>query len=308
MKILLTGGLGYIGSTLVERLLDTKHEIKIIDKQTYPANISFLEKLSKHDIFPRVADISDTRELYADIGNSDVVVHLAGMRLPDCEQNPAECYFTNEFMTKAIAGMCLMLDKIMIFSSTCSNYGVSIKPATEAMKLHPISHYAKSKVNAENYLMNIPNCTILRLATVFGVGSNFTRDDVLVNDFVKSAVTKKKLEVYQPQSFRPNLHVKDIAQAIQLVIENPNKVQNKVYNIGISSLNCNKNEIVWKIKEFCKFKESISQNDQDPRNYMVDFKRFNKFFDFKPEHTLESGIKELVEHYQREVAIEYATT
>ena len=307
MKILVSGGLGFIGSCLVERLFDTDHEVKIIDKQTYPANISFLKKLSEHNIFPRVTDISDTRELYTDIGNSDIVIHLAGIRFSDCEKNPAECYFTNEFMTKTIAEMCKMLDKRMIFSSTSSNYGISKIPATEIKTLNPISHYAKSKVNAEEHLMNIPNCTILRLATAFGVGSNFTRDDVIINDFVKSAVFKKKIELYQPHSYRPNLHVKDIAQAIQLVIENPNRVQNKVYNVGIDEMNKKKIEIIQQLDKFCKYKLVI-QNDGDPRNYLVDFRRFNRFFDFRPEYSLESGIKELVEHYEKKVAIEYAAT
>jgi len=273
----------------------------------FPITIDFLRKINKQKVHSLLADISDTDLLYEMIRDCDVVVHLAGLRLPECEKNPDKCYFVNEFMTKAIGEMCKMLEKRMIFSSTCSNYGVSKKPATEINQLNPIAHYAKSKVNAEEHLMKMQNCTILRFATAFGVGSNFTRDDVMVNDFVRSVVMKEELEVYNPTSFRPNCHVKDIAQAIQLVIENPNKVQNKIYNVGINSMNKTKGEIAQIICNHYKYK--LTEPDKgDPRNYIVDFSRFNKFFDFKPKYTLESGIKELIVHYEKEKALEFVTT
>jgi len=210
MKILITGGFGYIGSCLVDRLHETEHEVVNIDIQDYPVTLDFLHKIKNGNVTSHLADISDTRLLHELISKCDIVVHLAGIRLPDCEANPINCYFVNEFMTKAIVVLCKMLDKRMIFSSTCSNYGYTKKPATEINSLNPISHYAKSKVNAESFFKNISNTTILRFATAFGVGSNFTRDDVMINDFVKSAVINKKLEVYQPLSYRPNLHVKDL--------------------------------------------------------------------------------------------------
>ncbi len=307
LRILITGGLGYIGSCLIERLFRTNHEVVIFDKQKYPANINFLHKLNIKAIHQTLSDMSSTDMLYEHIKVCDVVVHLAGMRFPECEKSPNECYFVNEFMTKAIAEMCKMLDKRMIFASTCSNYGVSRIPATEMKMLNPISHYAKSKANAEQHLMKLSNCTILRFATAFGVGCNITRDDVLINDFVRSAVMKKELVLYQPHSYRPNLHVKDIAQAIHLVIEKVNLVQNKTYNVGIDSMNNTKLEIVQEIDKFCKYKLIVNEKG-DPRNYIVDFKRFNRFFDFKPEHSLEKGIKELVEHYEKEIALQYATT
>ncbi len=116
MKILITGGIGYIGSCLVERLLNTNHQIAVIDSQKYPVDINFIKRIENLEIL----SISNTDLLYDMINDCDIVVHLAGMRLPECEKYPDQCYFVNEFMTKAIAEMCKMLDKRMIFSSTCS--------------------------------------------------------------------------------------------------------------------------------------------------------------------------------------------
>lgn len=294
MKILVTGGLGYIGSTLVKYLVEnTNHEIVIVDKNMFDLKPSFLLFINNSErIKYHCFDACNLDMLYWLVKECDYVIHLAGLRLSYCEEHKSEAYQINEFLTCVIGMMVHRFEKKMIFASTCSNYGIAGIMAKEQYSLYPNSCYAKSKVNAENYLLkNIPECIILRFATAYGVGESFTRWDTLVNSFVKDSLDNSLIKIFQPGTFRPIFHVKDIVRAIHAVI-GKKKVYDRVFNVGSTEQNYKKIEITRKISEICKCKIIIAAKG-DSRDYKVDFSRFAKEFEFVPQYNLDQGILEL---------------
>ena len=159
--------------------------------------------------------------LYPLIKECDVVVNLAALvGEPICEKKPDESIITNEVMVKIIGQMCNIESKKLIFLSTCSNYGQSPTPVSESSTLLPVSLYAITKVNAEKYIRkNVPGSVILRCATAYGISPGRMRWDLLLNDFVKTAVLDKNIDIFGAQAYRPLCHVEDISEAVRLVIE-----------------------------------------------------------------------------------------
>lgn len=291
MKILLLGGLGYIGGALVKTLWE-KHQVTILDRLDFEVDSSFFSQVINKTFFHR-GNICHIETVYPLVQNSDVVVNLCSLSLKDSATNPTEATMTNQIMGKMIGDICHSLKKKYIYLSTCSNYGISEKLADEYSELLPVSIYAITKVNTEKYLLkNVPEATILRCATAFGVSPSRTRDDVLLNEFVKSAINNKKIELFQPTSYRPLCHVDDISLAIQIVCEQ-DVSDFPVYNIGKE--NMTKLEIARMVAEKTG-SEIVETKSEDPRNYRVNFDKARDVLGFHPTHTIASGIEELIRH------------
>ena len=193
-----------------------------------------------------------------------------------------------------------------IFSSTCSNYGLSEadKMLDENAKLDPISLYAETKVNSEKILLEqLPKLqtTVIRCATAYGLASR-VRFDLLLHEFIRDAWTKAKIYVYGAQSWRPIVHVDDIARAILLIIKNSGTLNKKdVYNIGSNDQNFQKISLAELVANRLKTDIEITSTKEDPRNYRVLFDKFTEELKFdtlhKPvetidqiAHALESGL------------------
>jgi nucleoside-diphosphate-sugar epimerase len=189
----------------------------------------------------------------------------------------------------------------IVFSSTCSNYeprGPSA-PATESTDLKPTSPYASSKVEAESFVLNSAtdgfHPTVLRLATVFGASQrpNF---EPLLNFMVREALTTGQLEVYSPESWRPFVHVDDVARAIGSVLEAPSEtVSGQVFNIGDDALNSTKMRAAEMIVRHIPGLRVVRVDKGDPRSYYVDFSKAKQVLGFRAERGLDNGVRETIE-------------
>lgn len=298
MKVLLLGGMGYIGSTLCDYLSKkTEHHVTIVDTLEYGVDPKFFYDLLNHERMRFIkGDISDMSLVYPLIKNHDVIIDLASLTLPISANNPDRAIMINQHMAEIIGDCCRKLGKKMIFLSTCSNYGKSTKPVNEESDLFPVSIYAISKVNAEKYLLkNVPSVVILRCATAYGVSPGRTRWDVLLNDFVKTAVTENKMDIFQPEAHRPIAHVYDISRAISIVIDKKDFKHN-VFNIG--HYNYTKQELADAVAKVTGAKLKIVESD-DPRDYQVNFARAQNELGFAAQHNLELTIHQLKDELKK---------
>ena len=301
MKVLLIGGLGYIGSTLTDLLLESRdYKVTAMDTLRFDVNPAYLHRVMTHHRFRFVKeDVSDMRFTWDLIRNHDVVVYLASLTMADTARNPEEGLFVNRYMAEVVGDCCAKLDKKMIFMSTCSNYGKSDKPVDEDSELLPVSMYAQTKVDAERYLSrNIAGITILRCATAYGVGSGRTRWDVILNDFVQRSLSGGMIDLFQPGAHRPICHVADIARAVDLVISHPSD-KSRTYNVGGNSQNYTKRKLA-DIVSGGTGSRIETVNVEDNRDYRVDFSRVKKELEFQPRHTPESALPELILQWKGE--------
>jgi nucleoside-diphosphate-sugar epimerase len=183
--------------------------------------------------------------------------------------------------------------------NTNSQYGSSPDIITEESPFNPLSHYAVTKCNAEDYIINNKNGICLRLATVFGASSRM-RTDLLVNDFVHKAIVDGYLILFQSYFKRNYIHVQDVAKTFVFCVENYDNMNNDVYNVGLSDANLSKKELALKVKKYFPnlvIKEDEFKSDFDNRNYIVSNDKLESF-GWKPQYTIDDGIKELSDAYK----------
>jgi len=300
MKILVTGGAGYIGSTLVPQLLKVGHEVTVIDSfmyhQTSLLNCCHDERLTIVNGDSRSKDLVNQY-----IKNVDAILPLACLTgAPLCGKDPLGAKSTN---FDAITMLLELRSKNqwIIFPTTNSGYGVGEKGkyCTEETPLRPVSLYGKLKVEVENILLNSENTITLRFATVFGVSPRM-RLDLLVNDFTYRALNDRYLVLFEASFKRNYLHIRDAASAFIFCLENFNAMKGQPYNVGLSDANLSKLELCQIIQNFIPnfyFIESPIGEDIDKRDYIVSNKKIEKI-GFKAKRSLQKGIEELIKGYQ----------
>jgi nucleoside-diphosphate-sugar epimerase len=231
------------------------------------------------------------------VKNVDFIIPLAALvGAPICEKNKKQATAVNFIQIKIILKYINKNQKIIYLNSN-SGYGVGEKNkyCTEESSLNPISHYGVTKVQSEQYIIkNFKNFVCFRLATVFGYSYRM-RTDLIVNYYIKEAIIKKKLEIFEPHFRRNFIHVKDVVRAIQFVIENFNKVKGQIYNLGLSNANLTKLELAKKVKKVIpklKIKIISGKKDPDQRDYFVSNKKIEKR-GFKARFSLKRGINEV---------------
>lgn len=303
MKILVTGGAGYIGSTLVPLLLSERHQVRVVDSLLHGGQA--LLGVWAHPSFEFVhGDICDREKMRKSVAGMDAVVHLAAIvGDPACARKPELAQAVNLDASRALiedsraAGVSRF-----VFASTCSNYGKMKDAASfvdEESELRPVSLYAETKVAVEKALLesggNGKWCpTPLRFATIFGVSPRM-RFDLTVNEFTMEMLTKKRLTVFGEQFWRPYIHVRDAARAIQLVLNSvPAKVSGKVFNAGSTDQNFQKQQLVEMIKPYAPDAVvDFVHKKEDPRDYRVSFARVTEQLGFKITRSVTQGIDEV---------------
>lgn len=331
LKILITGGAGYLGNILVERLLlnnllmsNGTNELVvngygILDEPRFHINeklkITVLDNLLfKQTNLTEYCYRDDFGFIYGDVRNNelmkklinshDIIIPLAAIvGMPACNKSPNETKQINQEVIEFIAKESSSSHRI-IFPTTNSGYGLGtsndlgLMYCTEETELNPISLYGVTKVNAEKVLLDKGNAVTLRLATAFGISPRM-RLDILVNDFTYRAFTDKYIVLFESHFKRNFIHVKDVARTFVFTINNFNEMLGKPYNVGLSNANLSKLELCEKIKEQIPnffITESEINKDPDKRNYIVSNKKLESL-GWYTNHTLESGIKELIRAY-----------
>ena len=240
-NVLLIGGEGYIGNIVAQNLMSNGSIVTSYDNLIYNNNQCVLNKIQLDNYNFIYGDIQDKKRLESVIENSDAVVLLAGLvGDPITKKYPEESALINDQGVKNVIDLCAKYNvENFIFVSTCSNYGLieNNELADENYKLNPLSLYAKSKVNAEKYILSLKgktgmHPTILRFATAFGLSPRM-RFDLTVSEFTRDLAIGKELLVYDAHTWRPYCHVLDFARLIQMVLEAPKeKVSCEVFNAG----------------------------------------------------------------------------
>lgn len=295
-KILVTGGAGYVGSTLVPMLLDQGYDVTVFDNLMYGGNS--IIPLFSNDKFNFIkGDIREKALMKKTLSKADAIIHLAAIvGYPACKKDPILANQVNDEASKFIADN-VRPEQLVVFASTGSNYG-AIKNGicVEELPLNPLTIYGKTKVAAEKHFLEKDTCNaiIFRYATAFGISPKL-RLDLLINDFVYQAVKNNYLLIYESHLKRTFIHVRDMARSIIFALKNKDKLINNVYNVGDQSMNLSKAKIANMIKKYKDFYLHFVEigKDEDQRDYEVSYEKINKL-GFHTTVDIQTGIKELV--------------
>lgn len=295
-KILITGGAGYIGSMLCTRLVDLGHKVTVIDLLKYDQNsLSHLFFSKNFKLIKE--DVNNNRFMKKILKDFDIIIPLAALvGAPLCDKFKKKAVKTNVETVKIITKN-LRKDQKIIYPTTNSGYGIGQKDkfCDENSPLNPISLYGRTKLQAETLVLSHKNSIAFRLATVFGYSYRM-RTDLLVNNFVQTAVKKKELLIFEPNFRRNYVHIVDVVNAFVFAIENFGKLKGNIFNLGLSSANLTKLMLAKKIKKNyknLKIKIIKDRSDPDKRDYYVSNEKIEKA-GFKPKISLDEGIKELI--------------
>ena len=298
-NILVTGGAGYLGSTMVPDLLAEGHKVTVLDNFMFKQ--TSLNHCCYHPNFTVVkGDIRQKDTMLALMKEADVIIPLAALvGAPLCSLDPIGATTINhdaiELMLKLISK-----DQIVLMPTTNSAYGTGDKDnyCNEESPLRPISQYAIEKVEIEKELMQHPSAISFRLATVFGMSPRM-RIDLLVNDFTYRAVNDRFVVLFESHFKRNYIHVRDVSRVFQHALNNHDAMKGEIYNVGLSNANVSKKELCEHIQkqvpDFIFIDEQIGK-DPDQRNYIVSNEKIEST-GFKTEFSLDRGIGELLKGY-----------
>lgn len=291
MKILVTGGAGYIGSLLCPKLLEDGHDVTLLDRFLwgldpilYFAQHPRLTVLKMDILAPEVPKL---------LSNFDIIIHLAAVvGFPACAADPDRAHRVNLWGTQRLLRE-ISKDQVFIFASTGSTYGLIDGVCTEDSPTDPLTVYGRTKKEAEKFCLE-KDGIVLRFATVFGVSPRL-RLDLLVNDFCYQAVHHKQIILYEGHHKRTFIHVKDAVQSYLFTISNREKMQGSVFNVGSEQLNYSKRDVALEIQKAHSFYlyEADVGKDFDQRNYDVSYQKIRNL-GFETSLSLRDGIEELL--------------
>jgi nucleoside-diphosphate-sugar epimerase len=300
MKLLITGGAGYLGSVITEKMLNAGHEVTVLDNLSFKqiSPLQFTSNPKYHFIY---GDVRNVDFLKHQVGMHDVIIPLAAIvGFPACKADPKLAWEVNYTQIETILDS-ITDNHIVLYPNTNSGYGIGEgqTECTEESLLNPISVYGESKCAAEKLLLECSSAICFRLATVFGTSTRM-RTDLLVNEFVYKAMTDKYITVFEKHFKRNFIHIQDVANVFLWALNNYETMKHNVYNVGLSNANLSKQELLEKIQQYIPdFAISYSDfyEDPDKRDYIVSNAKIEKT-GWNPQYSLDDGIIELMKTYQ----------
>ena len=296
MKVVVTGGAGYIGNIVVAHLIHRGFEVTVFDKYLFGAESLLSFPREKFRLIQ--GDVRNQESLRSALKGIQAVVHLAAIvGEPACLVDPAAAKSINVEGTQTVLSTAIEcgVDRL-IFISTCSNYGVSLPNVwtDENAPLRPLSIYAASKVSAEEIILNCNASlarVIFRFGTICGLSARM-RFDLLVNEIARSAVLKQPIRIFAPKAWRPFLHIKDAARAIESILTTARKqIEGKIFNVV--SENCQKGDLGQLVaNHFPEANIEITDSSPDPRDYRVSADKIKQEIGFIPAYTVEQAFLE----------------
>ncbi|MEW5774323.1 MAG: NAD(P)-dependent oxidoreductase [Thermodesulfobacteriota bacterium] len=299
LKVLITGGAGYLGSIMTPALLAKGYEVTVVDNLLFD-QAPLLDCCAYPGFDFIKGDICDYALMDSLLPKFDAIIPLAAIvGAPACKLNPT---VTNLVNFEAFMHFVKSVSKqqMVLFPTTNSGYGIGEKDSycTEESPLRPISAYGKTKVQIEAALLETGTAITYRLATVFGMSPRM-RMDLLVNDFTYRAFKDGSVILFEDHFRRNYIHIRDVTKAFLFGIDNYDAMKGQPFNVGLSTANLTKRQLAEKIKEhvpnFYIHSAAIGE-DPDKRDYLVSNDKIESL-GWRPDHSLDDGIKELLKGY-----------
>jgi len=297
-KVLITGGSGYLGSVITEKLLNNGYSVTILDNLMYNQTSSII--FSHNPNFEFIyGDVRNKELLENLVFQFDIIIPLAAIvGFPACDRDKELATAINYEHVRYICELVGDTKVKIVYPNTNSGYGIGADgECTEESPLNPLSHYGVTKVKAEGEVLKIGGISV-RLATVFGTSPRM-RMDLLVNEFVYKALTDKYITIFEKNFVRNYIHIRDVANVFLFMIEDYDTHSGEVFNVGLSTANLSKQQLVEKIQEYISdFAVTYSDYFEDPdkRDYIVSNQKIENA-GWKPEYSLDDGIEELIKTY-----------
>ncbi len=300
MRVLVTGGAGYIGSLLVPAMLQRGWHVTVLD--TFTAGDTYLAGACASPTFEPVrGDARDMRVVEPLVREADVVIPLAALvGAPLCSRDEIGAVTLNR---DAVVNLMKHVSRQqrVVYPTTNSGYGVGDGNAycTEESPLRPVSLYGRTKVDAEQAVLDHGAGVTLRLATVFGMSPRM-RLDLLVNEFVWRAVNDRTIVIFEGHFRRNYVHVRDVVKAFLHAIDRHDRMKGQPYNVGLSEANLSKLQLCERIAKlvpgFVYLEASVGE-DPDKRDYLVSNDKIEAT-GWHPDYGLDAGIRELIKGYR----------
>jgi nucleoside-diphosphate-sugar epimerase len=300
LHILVTGGAGYLGSTLIPALLEAGHQVTVLDNFLFgQAPLNHLCANPKFDVHR--GDARDPAKLEPLLKKADVIVPLAALvGAPLCNNDKLGAESINRDAIVTIIRLASREQRILMpVTNSGYGYGESGKFCTEESPLRPVSLYGVTKVEAEKAVLDRGNSISFRLATVFGMSPRM-RIDLLVNDFVYRAVYDRAVVLFEAHFKRNYIHVRDVARAFLHGLATFESMRDQPYNVGLSDANLSKLELCQRIQQHLPqfvYLEAPIGEDPDKRDYIVSNEKIEKT-GYLPAFSLDDGIRELIKGYR----------
>lgn len=310
MKVLLTGGAGYLGSTLARHLLERGHYVRVLDKLIF-GDRSIAELLNNPRFQFVKGDIRHVEDITSAMKDVDAVIDLAAIvGVPACEKNGDASIETNYWATKLLAQVAKSNGvRRFLFASTCSIYGESEdSTVTESSPTQPLSLYVETKLQSEQALLGVQSDfdpVVLRLSTLCGPSFRM-RFDLVLNVMTATAYFDHEVKVFGGNQWRPLLDVRDASRAFSMLLEADSRlVSHSIINVGSDNHNItigHLGELV--AKQFDDVKLTRAPDRDDSRSYRVDFGKIRKM-GFNTQLSLVSSIRDVKELLQDGIVTDY---
>jgi nucleoside-diphosphate-sugar epimerase len=298
VRVLVTGGLGYLGSVLVTKLVERGCKVKVLDSMLYGNYLA--EKDEGFELIK--GDLRDNKILQRAMDGVEAVIHLAGI-IGDAAAN-LDMELTidvNYLATVRLADLCSKRDVKLVFSSTCSVYGAQPNQLiTEKSKVAPLSLYAFSKLLSEEAIRRrCKRYVIFRLGTMFGLSPRM-RFDLVVNRFIAQAIQDGEIRVYGGEQYRPFVHLQDVSEYFIKALDGD---VSGTYNIGGNNYRII--EVAELLRQKLGCEVVIEKEQKDPRNYAVDSTLVKETFGNRNFIEIDLAVDEIKSAYSRGIVKDY---